>query len=184
MIHCCHQGPFTPLEKDQLPTSIVLNDMHLQAKMEGYGKRREKNEKEGRSQLHFSGEQWCQRSGGEAKETENKGRINRSQLISLFLMLPASVVQTRGLQINVKWRLGLSKIHIWFPACARFLYYEYSQLPIRRRFKNKKVSLVMILTESRAVLVCWFVSRIEQKQPNGFTRNLERGWVSAQNRPC
>ena len=31
-------------------------------------------------------------------------------------------------------------------------------------------------------LVGWFVSRIKQKRQNGFPRNLDGGWVSAQNR--
>lgn len=36
VIHCCHQSPFTPVEKDQLRgASIVLNDVQLQVKMKG-----------------------------------------------------------------------------------------------------------------------------------------------------
>lgn len=31
--------------------------------------------------------------------------------------------------------------------------------------------------------VCWLVTRIAQKLLNGFPRNLDEGWISAQNRP-
>lgn len=55
-IHCCHQNPFTPVEKDQLPASIVLNDVQLQVKTGGEGKQRKKSRKREEADLPFSAE--------------------------------------------------------------------------------------------------------------------------------
>lgn len=43
------------MEKDQLPASIVLNDMHLQVKTEGEGKQRKKSRKRDEASLPVGG---------------------------------------------------------------------------------------------------------------------------------